>query len=59
MVEDDQGGMKTITSIGNFVVQGYTVMLPEAGIRQVTVTATSTGGADWEFFIDNIRFSPD
>jgi hypothetical protein len=57
MVQDDQGGMRTITSIVNFVVQGYTVMLPEAGIRQVTVT--SNGGADWDFFIDNIRFSPD
>ncbi len=57
MVQDDQGGMKTITSVGNFVVQGYTVMFPEVGIRQVTVT--STGGVDWDFFIDNIRFSPD
>lgn len=57
MVQDDQGGMRTITSIDNFVVQCYTVMLPEAGIRQVTVT--SNNGADWDFFIDNIRFSPD
>ncbi len=57
MVQDDQGGMRTITSTGNFVVQGYTVMLPEAGIRQVTVT--STGEDDWDFFIDDIRFSPD
>jgi len=38
-------------------VNGYTVMLPEAGIRQVTVT--SNGGANWDFVIDNIRFSPD
>jgi hypothetical protein len=56
MVQDDQGGMQTITNTATFG-QGYTVMLPEACIRQETVT--STGGADWDFFIDDIRFSPD
>ncbi len=55
-VQDDQGGMQTITNTATFG-QGYTVMLPEAGIRQVTVT--SNGGANWDFVIDNIRFSPD
>ena len=55
-VQDDQGGMQTIINTATFE-QGYTVMLPEAGIQQVTVT--STGGDNWDFVIDNIRFSPD
>jgi hypothetical protein len=57
MVEDDQGGMQSKTLVANFKSGSETVMLPEAGIRQVTVT--SNGAGVWDFLIDNIRFSPD
>ncbi len=56
IVEDDQGGMQTKTNMPIFGAEGWTVTLPDTGIRQVTVTSN---GGGWDFFIDNIRFSPD
>jgi hypothetical protein len=55
-VEDDQGGIQKRTLVSNLASGSSTVVLPEAGIRQVTVT--SNGGNAWDFFVDNIRFTP-
>ena len=70
IVKDDQGGMQTITLGSNWdfnAAQGGTqtnsdsgtVMLPDTGIRQVTVAPSDGGGNFWYFAIGNIRFSPD
>ena len=70
IVKDDKGGMQTITLGSNWDFNSNqggtqtnsvsaTVMLPDTGIRQVTVAPSNGGGNFWYFAIDNIRFSPD
>ncbi len=54
-VEDDQGGLASVTLPPNFNSGAAVVSLPSSGIRQVTVTS-STGS--WDFFVDNVRFTP-
>ena len=58
-VADDQGGVKTISLVANFLSGSGTLMLGESNIRTVTVSAGSaSGGIAWDFFIDNVRFAP-
>ncbi len=52
-VQDDQGGTKTLVLLANFNSGAGTFTLPSTNIRRVTVTSSA---ADWDFFIDNIRF---
>jgi pimeloyl-ACP methyl ester carboxylesterase len=54
-VEDDQGGTTQTTLVANSLSGAAIVQLPESGIRQVVI---SSGAGDWDFFIDNVQFSP-
>lgn len=54
-VEDDQGGTQVISLPANFDAGAGTVTLPEKGIKQVIISG-DTG--EWDFFIDNVQFSP-
>jgi hypothetical protein len=54
-VQDDVGDVKTFSLVSNANSGATTVALPTAGIRHVTVTSNA---ANWDFFVDNIRFAP-
>lgn len=55
MVEDDQGGMSMISLVANFQSGAGTVSLPSTGIHMVSIT--SDAGGNWDFLIDNVKFS--
>ena len=54
-VQDDAGGLQTVTLVSNSQSGVATVMLPSTGIRQVTITSNA---GQWDFLIDNLRFAP-
>ena len=53
VVQDDQGGLQSITLAAHFQFGFATINLPSEGIRKVTITS-DTG--QWDFLIDNVRF---
>jgi hypothetical protein len=52
-VQDDQGGMQTLTLFPNFSSGAGTFTLPSTNIRRVTIRGSAS---DWDFFVDNLRF---
>lgn len=52
-VQDNVGGMSTITLVANFLSGAGTVTLPSTNIMKVTITSNA---AQWDFFIDNVTF---
>jgi pimeloyl-ACP methyl ester carboxylesterase len=55
-VQDDNGDLQTQTFDTNANGGAGTIVLPSSNILQVTVTSDSS--SDWDFFIDNISFTP-
>lgn len=60
MVQDDQGGIQTITLVPNFQSGAGTVALPEKNVLLVVITSGPAPGGccGWDFFIDNVQFAP-
>lgn len=54
-VEDDQGGQQVVTLAANFQAGAGTISLPEKGIKQVVISGDTSA---WDFFIDNVQFTP-
>lgn len=55
-VQDDQGGLETQNFPGNSDAGAGTINLPSSNILQVTIT--SNDSSNWDFFIDNVSFTP-
>jgi pimeloyl-ACP methyl ester carboxylesterase len=55
-VQDDQGGLQTQSFPGNSDAGAGTINLPSSNILQVTIT--SNDSSNWDFFIDNVSFTP-
>ena len=56
-IQDDQDGTQTITLVSNSEGGAATVTLPGEGITQVVVRPLGEP-ATWDFFVDNIGFTP-
>jgi hypothetical protein len=52
-VQDDRGAQQTATLFANFNSGAGTFTLPSTNIRRVTISGSA---ADWDFFVDNLRF---
>lgn len=55
VIETDQGGMETVTLPANFEGGAAVVKVADHNIRTVMISGSA---ADWDFFIDNVSFTP-
>ena len=53
-IEDDLGGMQTVTIASNTNAGKQLISIPESGIRQIEI---SSGNSGWDFAIDDLEFS--
>jgi hypothetical protein len=56
-VQDDKGAVVTKTLPSNLLGGNTTVFLESKGIRQVVLRG-GTNASTWDFFVDNIRYTP-
>ena len=57
-VVDDQQGQQTVSLVSHDLSGATTITLPESGITHVAISPSDPSLANWDFVIDNVRFTP-